>query len=250
MRFTPAIVLITLTTMSLFPIIASAQEDNRSRMATTMGGARRAFMALEKLITSEDKPLESALELLNTLQAALLKAKTMTPPDLAELEQSVKESIDTIRRGLANAMRATIDLEIAIYDDDRSAAQLALENIDSIRRKGHDAVRIPLRTMRNEKLLASLENLTVSDEFADAVIGHYMIPGMEAIAEVIHNDNNRLSIVMGGQPPFELRRQSDNTFRLKPAPQTILSFDVQDGRAIALIMKQGEMTQRAERVEE
>lgn len=241
----------TTLALGLAGSVALAQQDDApSTMGQVMGEMQAHFGRIGRKLSDESSNLEDLLGPVAELQAGIVKAKGMTPSDLDTLEQDVETSTMQIRRGLANALRAAGELELAILDGDREAASEVFNALREIQREGHNNVQFPLRTARNQAMLAELDDLEVSDETASALLGVFHVAEMGRNATITRNDEGKLAIQVEGQPVLDLRLQANGDLRPSMAPQVIVRPIMEDGVVNAIEVHQGGRVITAARVEE
>lgn len=95
---------------------------------------------LEAVVAAIDKKDAAAgLELMTKLQQGCITAKTMTPPKTKTVGEKDKALfLAGYRKQLMHLLKAMADLEIALIDGDFAKATETIEQIDKLKKSGHD----------------------------------------------------------------------------------------------------------------
>lgn len=118
------------------PPPASAKEGGD--LEDVMHGIDKNFEAVIAAIEKKDGP--AALELMTKLEQGVLSARLLTPPKLRTVEEKDKPAfVAGYRKQMMTLLKAMADLEIALIDGKLDDAQKLTDEIDNIKKSGHDA---------------------------------------------------------------------------------------------------------------
>ena len=95
--------------------------------------------------------------------------------------------------------------------------------------------------------LGPAEEVEVDPEVMARHVGRYDVAEMGAVAEVTL-DEGALWIEIPGQPRLRLVPDGDDAYHIVEAPATF-TFEVEDGRTVAMVIEQGATVIRAPRIE-
>ncbi|HTF91092.1 MAG TPA: cytochrome b562 [Planctomycetota bacterium] len=118
----------------LAPIVASQGDE----LEDIMHGIDKNFEAAIEAIEKKDGVV--ALELMTKLQQGCISAKSMTPPKIKTVEEKDKPAfVAGYRKQMLTLLKSIADLEIALVDNDFDKAKKVAEEIDAVKKSGHDA---------------------------------------------------------------------------------------------------------------
>ena len=114
-----------------------ASEGQGEDLEEVMHGIDKNFEAALVAIEKKDGP--AALELMTKLEQGCLGAKILTPPKLRTIEEKDKAAfIAGYRKQVLAMLKALVDLEIALVDNDFEKAKTLADEIDAMKKAGHD----------------------------------------------------------------------------------------------------------------
>ena len=214
---------------------ATDTQPQQTELRDAMRQMQSRIIAISEILSADDPNLAWALEPVRALQGNIVSAKLAAPPtDLGEIEQDADTSRSHISLGLASALRAAADLEVAILENNSDAAIESFNAIRAVQREGHNQVQVALRQMRTEKLLASLDDLYVSEELATSLAGTYLFEPHKIRATIALNDDGKLTIGFPEREPFVLMLQTNGDLHFKKIPGTIIHPVVEDGVIVSI----------------
>jgi hypothetical protein len=113
-------------------------EGDGEDLEDIMHGIDKNFEAAIAAIDKKDGP--AGMELTTKLEQSCLSAKVLNPPKLRTVEEKDKAAfVAGYRKQMLTLLKGFADLETAFVDNDFEKAKKVAEEIDGIKKAGHDA---------------------------------------------------------------------------------------------------------------